>query len=137
MRRQTAGSRKVLDGVTTPWVGAIVLLALASILQLPTTTRAGQATHATGISHASVGGMNGLGPWWRGAVVLATGGSVSLGTYIMARRRNRVERGRPRDTRTDTRLMDACRREISGVAEKDDELVIQVLREWVDGGDRT
>ena|GEM_PF-3641576 len=131
MRQQAPGPRKAFKGITTLWVGAIVFLALASILQFPTTTRAGAATDATVISHTFSGGMSGPGPWWRGAVVLATGGSVSLGTYVMARRRNRVEKNRRRAVCTDICLMDTCRREISGVAEKDDELVVQVLREWL------
>ena len=130
MRQQAPGPHKAFEGITTPWIGTIVFMALASILQLPTTTLAGEPTDATVISHAFSGGISGPGPWWRGAVVLVTGGSVSLGTYVIARHRNRVEKNRRRDVCTDIRLMDTCRREISGVAEKDDELVIQVLREW-------
>ena len=130
MHSETGKPKPALEGGSPRWLKTTAFLAVAGLTPLFITAGAGPATDAAGIFRTLGAGIGPLGPWWRGAVVLATGGSVSLGTYLLARRRNRADKILRRDVHADRRIMDACRREISAIAQKDDERVLQVLREW-------
>jgi len=81
----------------------------------------------TGAPLAAGGGL------WHGAAVLFSGGTVSLGAYVVCRRRRDKCGDSGGHLRLETEATSECGREISVLVENNGDLVAAVLREWIEG----